>query len=79
MKYLTVKDLKAARVGVDDRAFVVWQANEPGEEDEGTEEATHTFAMGTVFSAWVREPELIVKDAGCGSEFVIDGAVTECE
>ena len=74
MKTMTVKKLFKAMRGVDLNAEIVFQANEPGEEDEGTDNATHTFACGTVFSAFVR-PGKIKGD----SEFVIDGAVTERE
>ena len=67
MKTMKVKDLREALVGVPDNASVVFQANEPGEEDKAGE-ATHTFAYGTVFEAWVREPGVINP-----VEFVIDG------
>ena len=75
MKTMKVKDLREALIGVPDNASVVFQANEPGEEDKAGE-ATHTFAYGTVFSAFLRGGHSVVKR---GDEFVIDGAYTDRE
>ena len=75
MKTMKVKDLRQALRGAPDNARVVFQANEPCEEDKAGE-ATQTFAYGTVFSAFLRGGHSIVKR---GDEFVIDGATTNRE
>ena len=67
---MTVKELREKIQDAPDDAEVVWQGNEEGEEDVPGE-ATHTFAYGTVFEAWVRKPGVIKP-----VEFVIDGEAT---
>ena len=72
---MKVSELKAKLHDVPDDAEVVFQANEPYEEDaEG--EATYTFALGPVFEAFYRENGVL---GICGPEFVIDGNATERE
>lgn len=72
---MTVKELKESLVGIADDANVVFQANEPGE-DDGPNEYTRTFAVGPVFSCFERGFNSLndVK-----REFVIDGAATARE
>jgi hypothetical protein len=74
VKTLKVKQLRAMLEGVPDNAPVVFQANVPDEEDKDGAPPSHTTAIGTVYSVFARN-----KVAGRGTEFVIDGAVTEQE